>query len=83
MHHDYSKAFYYDKPHDDLNNMLWNLFLCTLCHAPNHCVAKCHKSKSLVKKMNMSIGMEPKKGNSHPSLKTFVPREAHKKICAH
>ena len=63
--------------------MLWYLFLCTLCHAPNHCVAKCHIRKALVNKMNMSIGIETEKGNSHPSLKIFVPRDAHKNLCTH
>ena len=33
--------------------------------------------------MNMSIGIETKKGNYHPSLRTFVQREAHKIFFTH
>lgn len=82
-HPDYSKAFDDHKQHDDLNNMLWNVFPRTFFHAPNHCVARFHKRKELVKKMTMSIGIETKKGSYHLSLKTFVPRKAHKKFCTH
>ena len=47
------------------------------------CVAKFYKRKALVKKMNMSIGIENNKGNYHPCLRKFVKIEAHKNFLIH
>lgn len=46
------------KKHDYLDQTLWNMFTCTFCRSPHHCVAKCRKRKSLFKRLNMSIGKE-------------------------
>ena len=78
-----SNVVHNGKQHADLNNMLRNMFPCTFCLSSNHCVDKCDKRKSIIKKMFMSNGIETERRKYYPRLKACEPRGAQKNFCTH
>jgi hypothetical protein len=62
-----NSPFDYNK-HNQVIRNLWNLYPCTYCHSPKHCVAKCWKRQTLYRKP-MSTRKETRHKGSSPQWK--------------
>ena len=66
--HGFSKSLFDYKKHNHVIQNLWNMYPCTFCLSPRHCVAKCWKRQSLYRKF-MSTRKEKQHKKSTPQWK--------------
>jgi hypothetical protein len=65
---DFSNSLFYYKNNNQVIWNLWNIYPCTFCHSPKHCIEKCWKRKNLHKNF-MSTRKETWHKNSTPQWK--------------
>ena len=66
--HGFSKYLFDYKKHNHVIQNLWNMYPCTFCHSPKHCVMKCWKRQYLYRKF-MSTRKETRHKDSTPQRK--------------